>query len=471
MAESEKIEIYGTEFTHCNYCSQESSPTRRIKACTRCFSVGYCSKKCQRLDWPGKDGHKPRCRPRPRPTIPASEEEGKPSAFEEEGKPNEVTAKAAEGLVALTDAISACSVSDQNEGASSVFIFGHPNNASSGGEPPTPAGEDKSPSVRVETADGGADDKKPAASISFKVGSTPEQVSQQARMNNVQQQVPQQSSTTTIQAAQLQQAKPSQQTKFHLSPEAKQALREAVLSAIRHPNGDIDPACLQRAMAQGLPQQAIVNAAAVARERDRRNREQRILQQQQRQAQSGVQPMSSAPQQQPPSTSIFGTPATSSAPPLLQEWGKAFGAPAFSAFNAPSSTVGAFGSPAPKAPATFRFGSQERQQTVGTAAVSYQTTTKHVRTDQIDVLQAITAMPQYEQKSFEELRVEDYEAGNKGTKSTATVGNGQLSGAIGFLQQLNLGNGNEVDAAPGGMPRYGQRRIGNEDRKTMLTRM
>ena len=139
-----------------------------------------------------------------------------------------------------------------------------------------------------------------------------QQVSQQARMNNVQQQVqPQQSSTTTIPAAQLQQAKPSSssshvqqsqqqpgQKKFHLSHEAKQALREAVLSAIRHPNGDIDPTCLQRAMAQGLPQMAIVNAALVARERDRRNREQRILQQQQRQAQSGVQPMSSAPQQQ-----------------------------------------------------------------------------------------------------------------------------------------------------------------------------
>ena len=96
-----------------------------------------------------------------------------------------------------------------------------------------------------------------------------------------------------------------------------------------------------------------------------------------------------------------------------------FGAPAPSAFNAPApSTFGAFGSPAPAAPATVGFGAQQQQQAVGTAAVPYQKTNKQDGTNQI-VLQAITAMPQYEQKSFEELRVEDYLAGNKGTKGQA----------------------------------------------------
>ena len=79
-----------------------------------------------------------------------------------------------------------------------------------------------------------------------------------------------------------------QRQKFNLTAEAKQALKEAILSAIRDPNGEVDQMALQRAMAQGLPKQAILNASLIARKRDRENREKRrkhmILQQQQQQS-------------------------------------------------------------------------------------------------------------------------------------------------------------------------------------------
>jgi hypothetical protein len=78
-----------------------------------------------------------------------------------------------------------------------------------------------------------------------------------------------------------------QRQKFNLTAEAKQALKEAILSAIRDPNGEVDQMALQRAMALGLPKQAILNATLIARKRDRENREKRrkhmILQQQQQQ--------------------------------------------------------------------------------------------------------------------------------------------------------------------------------------------
>ncbi|KAL7449802.1 hypothetical protein ACHAWC_001820, partial [Mediolabrus comicus] len=78
-----------------------------------------------------------------------------------------------------------------------------------------------------------------------------------------------------------------QRQKFNLTVEAKQALKEAVLSAIRDPNGEVDQMALQRAMAQGLPKQAILKASLIARKRARENREKSrkdtILQQQQQQ--------------------------------------------------------------------------------------------------------------------------------------------------------------------------------------------
>ena len=38
-------------FTLCQGCGASASPTPRIRACTRCYKVGYCSKSCQKQDW------------------------------------------------------------------------------------------------------------------------------------------------------------------------------------------------------------------------------------------------------------------------------------------------------------------------------------------------------------------------------------------------------------------------------------
>lgn len=47
--------------TQCDHCKRASSPELKIRACTRCFSVGYCSKDCQRKEW---KKHKLICKPR-----------------------------------------------------------------------------------------------------------------------------------------------------------------------------------------------------------------------------------------------------------------------------------------------------------------------------------------------------------------------------------------------------------------------
>lgn len=77
-------------------------------------------------------------------------------------------------------------------------------------------------------------------------------------------------------------------------------------------------------------------------------------------------------------------------------------APAPSAFGAP--VAGGYGQP--------------QQTQTGSTVAPYQTTNKQDGNNSI-CLHSITAMPQYEQKSFEEIRLEDYLAGNKGTKGQA----------------------------------------------------
>ena len=70
----------------------------------------------------------------------------------------------------------------------------------------------------------------------------------------------------------------------------------------------------------------------------------------------------------------------------------------------------------------------------------YQTTTSKQDGNTSIILQAITAMPQYEQKSFEELRLEDYMAGNKGTKGQAAPATSTGFGGFGVAP----GNSNSL---------------------------
>ena len=139
-----------------------------------------------------------------------------------------------------------------------------------------------------------------------------------------------------------------------------------------------------------------------------------------------------------------------------------FGAPATGGFGAPAAAApSAFGAPAP-APATGLFGATGPRSlwksssvcrglrcpspgarpvrgdsgsggrrgyvrcslrwgswcSPGTKAVPYQVTTRTDGATSIN-LQTLTAMPAYESKSTEELRLEDYMAGNKGTMGQA----------------------------------------------------
>ena len=61
---------------------------------------------------------------------------------------------------------------------------------------------------------------------------------------------------------------PGARPRVVLSPEAREALAAAIWSAIRSPDGSIAPDAMARAVATGLPHNAIMNAARVARERE-----------------------------------------------------------------------------------------------------------------------------------------------------------------------------------------------------------
>ena len=170
-----------------------------------------------------------------------------------------------------------------------------------------------------------------------------------------------------------------------------------------------------------------------------------------------------------PSGGLFGAPAPAPAPTGFGGFGAPAAAPAFGAaaaapaFGAPAPAGGLFGSPVP-APAGGMFGAPAPApgggmfgapapsgmggaaapvgQGQGTMAFPFQASRKADGTSSIN-FQSITAMGQYEHKSFEELRVEDYMAGNKGSQGQAQPAGG------GFGSSLTSGFGAPAPAVGG----------------------
>lgn len=133
---------------------------------------------------------------------------------------------------------------------------------------------------------------------------------------------------------------------------------------------------------------------------------------------------------------LFGAPA----PAAGGGFGGGFGvapAPAQGGmFGAPAPAQGGFGAPAPSSGGAGLFGapaaspSQQQGQGGGTRVAPYQVTQKQDGSSTIQ-LQAISAMPQYEHKSFEELRYEDYSQGNRGSSTPQASLQGGFSGGFG----------------------------------------
>lgn len=129
-----------------------------------------------------------------------------------------------------------------------------------------------------------------------------------------------------------------------------------------------------------------------------------------------------------PSGGLFGAPAPApfgaSAPAPFG--GSNFGSPAPAPFgaSAPAPGGGLFSSAAPNSGGMFGPGAaQGAPGAGGTRQTPFTPTGKQDGSSSI-TLQSISAMPAYEQKSFEELRMEDYAQGNRGSaNSTPTAGN------------------------------------------------
>ncbi len=149
------------------------------------------------------------------------------------------------------------------------------------------------------------------------------------------------------------------------------------------------------------------------------------------------------------STAAAAAPTFGAAPAPAPATGGLFGAPAPAPsgglFGAPApapATGGLFGAPAP-APSGGLFGGPAAAPGMGGAvgsgrgslAAPYQVTRKIDGATSIN-FQSISAMQQYENQSFEELRLEDYMAGNKGRMGQAmpaTTGFGAPAPATGGL--------------------------------------
>ena len=65
----------------------------------------------------------------------------------------------------------------------------------------------------------------------------------------------------------------SGEAKASTSVRARAALRLAVASAVRHPNGEVDPALLEGAVERGVPRQTVLSLARAGRVREQRSRQ------------------------------------------------------------------------------------------------------------------------------------------------------------------------------------------------------
>uniref|UniRef100_A0A672Y6M6 Nuclear pore complex protein Nup98-Nup96 n=1 Tax=Sphaeramia orbicularis TaxID=375764 RepID=A0A672Y6M6_9TELE len=143
------------------------------------------------------------------------------------------------------------------------------------------------------------------------------------------------------------------------------------------------------------------------------------------------------------STSLFGNTGTGTSGGLFSQQNNAFGAnkPAsFGSFGTSTSSGGLFGSTnttsnpfggnslfggsgfsaAQQPGTTVKFNPPTGSDTMVKAGVTTSINTKH---------QCITAMKEYENKSLEELRLEDYQAGRKGPTNPMAAGTGSLFGS------------------------------------------
>ncbi|KAG7354391.1 nucleoporin autopeptidase [Nitzschia inconspicua] len=114
-----------------------------------------------------------------------------------------------------------------------------------------------------------------------------------------------------------------------------------------------------------------------------------------------------------------------------------------SAFGAPAPSPGAFGAPV--------GGMAGATGTGGTKVTPFQPTQRQDGTSQIS-LQSITAMQPYENKSFEELRFEDYSQGNKGTGGATQPGSSGGFGTFGAAAPAPTGLFGSSAPAPFGAP-------------------
>ncbi|KAM3600735.1 uncharacterized protein V6R79_001514 [Siganus canaliculatus] len=144
------------------------------------------------------------------------------------------------------------------------------------------------------------------------------------------------------------------------------------------------------------------------------------------------------------STSLFGSTGTGTTGGLFSQQSNAFGAnkpTSFGSFGTSTSSGGLFGSTnttsnpfggatslfggsgfsaAQQPGTTVKFNPPTGSDTMVKAGVTTSINTKH---------QCITAMKEYENKSLEELRLEDYQAGRKGPTNPMAAGTGSLFGS------------------------------------------